>query len=53
MGGGGGGAAQGDSRFVWGTIRGMSQNGGSRVEENDEEEGRVKMDMTGELLVVY
>ena len=30
------GAAQGDSRFVWGPIRGVSQNGGRRGEENDE-----------------
>ena len=30
------GAAQGDSRFVWGPIGGVSQNGGRRGEENDE-----------------
>ena len=31
-----GGAAQGDSRFGWGPIGGVSQNGGRRGEENDE-----------------
>ena len=31
------GTAQGDSRFVWGPIEGLSQNGGRRGEENDEE----------------
>ena len=37
-----GGAAQGDSRFVLGPIRGFSQNGGRRGEENDEGKRGVK-----------
>ena len=36
------GAAQGDSRFVWGPIGGVSQNGGRRGEENDEGKRGVK-----------
>ena len=48
--GGGGGldgqrrreAAQGDSRFGWGPIGGVSQNGGKRGEENDEGKRGVK-----------
>ena len=37
-----GGAAQGDSRFGWGPIGGISQNGGRRGEENDDGKRRVK-----------
>ena len=36
------GAAQGDSRFVWGPIGGVSQNGGRRGGENDEGKRGVK-----------
>ena len=36
------GAAQGDSRFVWGPIGGVRQNGGRRGEENDEGKRGVK-----------
>ena len=36
------GAAQGDSRFVWGPIGGVSQNGGRRGEKNDEGKRGVK-----------
>ena len=36
------GAAQGDSWSDWKTIRGTSQNGGSRCKDNAEEERRIK-----------
>ena len=36
------GAVQGDSRFVWGPIGDVSQNGGRRGEENDEGKRGVK-----------
>ena len=36
------GAAQGDSRFGWGPIGSISQNGGRRGQENDEGKRRVK-----------
>ena len=37
-----GGAAEGDSRFGWEPIGGVSQNGGRRGEENDEGKRGVK-----------
>ena len=46
------GAAQGDSRFVWGPIGGVSQNGGRRGEKNEGKRGVKKREMRQGCVVI-
>ena len=48
-----GGAAQGNSMFSWGSIRGTSQNSGREGLKNDEEERRGEMERGMRQVQIY